>query len=207
MLGAHRRDGGIGHRRRDRLGGEPSRHVARGEHRMNARHRQRRRRIDRADAGVRMRAAHEGRMQRARQLDVVDEARTAGEQSGVFDPRHPRAELPRAHGSGPRAPVGGDIAGDVRTGRNYREFDLFAGEARPQGARRGTGAIRAPWRALHVEMLSGDEDERWRHPSAQRLRHAVKLSGSGFAAAGLDPAGRRPKSGSETDGGSGPPIG
>ena len=54
-------------------------------------------RIDRPDARMGMRAAHERRVQHARQLDVVDEARAAGEQGRIFDPRHAGAELPRAH--------------------------------------------------------------------------------------------------------------
>ena len=78
---------------------------------MNARHRQRRRRVDRADAGMGMGAAHEGRMQHARQLHIIDETRPPGEQSGVFDPQHPRAEMPRAHDSGPSARIGNNIRG------------------------------------------------------------------------------------------------
>ncbi len=109
MLGAQRRDGGIGHRHRQALGGEAARHVPRGEHRMDARHRQRRRGVDRADPGMGVRAAHERRMKHARQLQVVDKARPPGEQGGIFDPRHAGAELPGAHDSSPGAPLGGGI--------------------------------------------------------------------------------------------------
>jgi hypothetical protein len=97
QLGAHRRDGGVRHRRRDRIGGEPARHVGGRQHRMDARHRQRRRHVDRADTRMRMRAAHETRLQHARQLDVVDETRTSGQQRGIFDPRHSCTELLRPH--------------------------------------------------------------------------------------------------------------
>jgi hypothetical protein len=45
---------------------------------------QRCRDIDRADARMRVRAAHEGRVQHAGELDVVDEERASGEQAGVL---------------------------------------------------------------------------------------------------------------------------
>ena len=48
--------------------------------------------IDAADQRVRMRAAHEGRMQRARRSDVVDEARTAGQQRLILEPRDARSD-------------------------------------------------------------------------------------------------------------------
>ncbi len=143
MLGAQRRDGGIGHRHRQRLGRELSGQVVRREHRMDAGHRQRRRRVDCADTGMGMRAPHEGCMQRARQLHVVDEARPPGEQSGVFDPRHPGAELPRAHDSGPRTPVGGDVGG-MTGGRSgiHREFGSGRGCSRAKCLEWLRGAIR-----------------------------------------------------------------
>ena len=145
MLGAQRRDRGIGHRHRQRLGREPSRHVGCGEHRMDAGHGQCRCRVDRADAGMGVRAAHEGRMQRARQLHVVDKARPPGEQSRIFDPWHAGAELPRAHDSSLRALVGGDIGGKTggrsgnssrvpgRLGREAPLLDAIAGCVKHRG--------------------------------------------------------------------------
>jgi hypothetical protein len=44
-----------------------------------------------------MRAAQERAMKHARELDVVHEAGTPGEQRRVFDAEHPRAELLRPH--------------------------------------------------------------------------------------------------------------
>jgi len=70
---------------------------------VNAGHPQRRRRIDRPNARVRMRAAHETAMEHAGQFDIVDKARAAGEERRVLDTRHPCAELLCAHG---RAPAG-----------------------------------------------------------------------------------------------------
>ena len=43
--------------------------------------------VDAADAGMGMRAAHEGRLQHAGRAQVVDETAGAGEQRPVFDPR------------------------------------------------------------------------------------------------------------------------
>ena len=124
MLGAQRRDGGIGDRHRQRLGCEPARHVLRGEHRMDARHRVRGARIDRTDARVGMRAAHERGVEQAGELHVVDEVRAPGEQGRVLDPQHAGAELPRAHVYG--APSATAMAAEwvglfiAISGRNWR---------------------------------------------------------------------------------------
>ena len=68
------------------------------------------RRVDAADARVRVRAAHEGRVQHAGQLDVVDEAAAAGEQRGSSrratrraEVRHSRSARPCARASPRRA--------------------------------------------------------------------------------------------------------
>jgi hypothetical protein len=97
ILGAQRRDGGVGHRHRQRFGREPTGHVGDGEHRMDAGQGECRARIDCVDARMGNGAAHERRVQQAGQFDVVDEARASGEQGRVFDPRHAGAELPRTH--------------------------------------------------------------------------------------------------------------
>ena len=63
--------------------------------------------IDAADAGVRVRAAHERRVQRAGQVHVIDELPAPGEQHRVFKPRDARAEMFRTH------------AGSIRRGAGY----------------------------------------------------------------------------------------
>ena len=100
--------------------------------RMDAGHGERRRGVDRADAGMGMGAANKRRMKRARQLHVVDEARPPGEQSGVFDPRHAGAELSRAHGLSPHAPACGGIGSKAGgQGGIHREFWARHGRKAP----------------------------------------------------------------------------
>ncbi len=48
--------------------------------------------VDPADRSVRMRAAHEGRVQHAGKRDVVDEAALADEQGAVLQPRNARSD-------------------------------------------------------------------------------------------------------------------
>jgi hypothetical protein len=81
QLRAHGGDGRIGHRRHHRHGGEAARQVVRRQHRMDARHRPRRRVADPENAGMRMRTAQERAMKHAGELDVVHEAGTPGEQA------------------------------------------------------------------------------------------------------------------------------
>ncbi len=52
--------------------------------------------IDAADQRVRMRAAHEGRVQRAGRGNVIDETGAAGQQRKILEPRDPRSDQ-RAH--------------------------------------------------------------------------------------------------------------
>ena len=68
---------------------------------MNAGHRPRRRRVDRADAGVGVWAAHEAGMDEAGKLYVVDKARPPGEQERILHPRDAGAELLRPHDHAP----------------------------------------------------------------------------------------------------------
>ena len=55
--------------------------------------------VDRRDAGVGVRAAEDGEVQRAGDLDVVRELGFAGEERGVFAPQQPLAEHTRRFGS------------------------------------------------------------------------------------------------------------
>src|SRR5271165_7248227 len=52
-------------------------------------------RIDAADAGMRVRTAHEGRLQHARKIQVVDEPAGACEQRTVLDPPDRFADIGR----------------------------------------------------------------------------------------------------------------
>ena len=63
------------------------------QHGDDAGHRACRVGIDAADQRVRMRAAHEGRVQRAGRGNVVDEPRAAVEQRKIFEPRDARSDL------------------------------------------------------------------------------------------------------------------
>ncbi len=56
-------------------------------------------RVDAADDGVRVRAAHERCLERARKAQIVDEAAAAGEEGPVFDPLDRAADVarPSAH--------------------------------------------------------------------------------------------------------------
>ena len=96
-LRARRPDRRIGHQHRDLAGGDARRHVAGGQHGMDARHGAGRRAVDAADAGVAMRAADEGRVQCARQVHVIDELAPPGQERGVFEARDPCAKVLCAH--------------------------------------------------------------------------------------------------------------
>ncbi len=114
------RQGRLGARHGDRRSRQQERHalrphrlrqIGRRDHRVHAGNRQSLARVDHADAGMRMRRAHEAGMQHAGQPHVVDEAATAGEQGRVFEPAHACAEMFRSHrfslgsrraGAGPR---------------------------------------------------------------------------------------------------------
>ena len=78
-LRARRRNRWIGHQHRNLAVRHARRQIIRGQYGMNARHCAGRRRVDRADCGVGVRAAHEASMQRAGKPDVVDEAATPGQ--------------------------------------------------------------------------------------------------------------------------------
>ena len=63
------------------------------QHRDDARHCARHARIDAADQRVRMRAAHEGRVQHAGRGNVIDKTGAAGQQREIFEPRDARSDL------------------------------------------------------------------------------------------------------------------
>jgi hypothetical protein len=67
-------DRGAGHEQRQRIPAQRLRQVGEGEHQMHASERSRRVDADTADFRMRMGAAHEGRMERSRQAQIVDEA-------------------------------------------------------------------------------------------------------------------------------------
>ena len=74
----------------------PGLRSARGEHRPHAGQRARAAAVSMPRMrGPGERAAHEARVQHAREPDVVDEGAVAGEQAGVLDPGHPHAGVPR----------------------------------------------------------------------------------------------------------------
>ena len=68
----------LGHDRRD---------IVKREHRVNARHCERVLDVDITDRGVRMRTAHECRLPRPGERDVVDEAAFADQQRPIFETR------------------------------------------------------------------------------------------------------------------------
>ena len=68
------------------------RDVGADEHGDDARHRLGRGRVDRADVGVRVRAAQDGHVGHRRELDVVDVVAGAGDEARVLDPLDARPE-------------------------------------------------------------------------------------------------------------------
>jgi hypothetical protein len=68
------------------------REIVEGEHRVHARHRERRALVDPLDQRMRMRAAHESGVPHAGQRDVVDEAAAAAQQRLVFETFGARAD-------------------------------------------------------------------------------------------------------------------
>ena len=97
VLRAHDPDRRIGHQVRDALGAHRLGQIVGGQHGVYARQRERRLRVDRTDAGVAVRAAHEAGIERAWQRHVVDEAAAPCEQRRVFKARYPRAEMLGTH--------------------------------------------------------------------------------------------------------------
>jgi len=89
------------------------RQILRGQHGVDPWHPAGRRRIDGADGGVGVRAAHEASVQRAGEPDVVDEAPAAEQQRRIFEARDAGAEMLSAHGRMP--------ATAQRGGRRYTE--------------------------------------------------------------------------------------
>ena len=96
MLGYRITDRRIGHQQRHRRL-QRLRQVRMGEHRMHAGHFERRCRVDAGDPRMRKGAADDRGLQRARQVNIVDEFSLAGEERGVLEPWN-RAADP-AHGS------------------------------------------------------------------------------------------------------------
>ena len=74
-----------------------------GEHRAHAGQGERRVRVDPREAGLGVGAAQDRRMGHARQVDVVDEPRSAGEQPAVLAPLDRLADQPRGHRPAPRS--------------------------------------------------------------------------------------------------------
>ena len=59
---------------------------------MHARQPARRAGVDAADGGVRVRTAHESRLQHFRELEIVDEAAAAPKERPVLEPQHAFAD-------------------------------------------------------------------------------------------------------------------
>ena len=72
------------HQQRQRVPLQHFGQVGEGDYRMHAGYGERSAFVDIAEPGVRVGAAHEGRVQHAGDLDVVDEAAFAAQQRGVF---------------------------------------------------------------------------------------------------------------------------
>ena len=95
-LGQHRRvhgkaDGGERQCQRDAVAGEQRAQLRVGQHRPHARQCARPAGIDAAQQRMRERAAHEARMQQARQLEIIHEPPRAAQQSPILQPQHRRA--------------------------------------------------------------------------------------------------------------------
>ena len=105
MLSARHRDRRIGQQHRQRLAAHRLRQVVRGEHRVDAGYDQRRPGVAAAKLGVSVGRAHETGVQHPGQLHVVDESPAAGNERRVFEPRHARAEMLRAHYCVPAFPA------------------------------------------------------------------------------------------------------
>src|SRR4029077_17528340 len=76
----------------------PALEIGEGEDVGNARQAARRVGLDRKDLGVAVRAPHKGRVEQARQLDVVDVAAFAAEKARVFRAANGGSEVLGAHG-------------------------------------------------------------------------------------------------------------
>jgi hypothetical protein len=72
--------------------GEHRREIVEREHRMHARERPAGMGVDAADQGVRMRTAHERRVQEPRDADVVDEPPLADQQRAILKPGNARSD-------------------------------------------------------------------------------------------------------------------
>jgi hypothetical protein len=91
-------DRGAGHEQRQRVPAQRLRQVGEGEHEMHAGERSRRVSADAEDFRMRIGAAHEGRMKRSRQAQIVDEAALAGEQRRILLALDRGPEPLRSHG-------------------------------------------------------------------------------------------------------------
>jgi hypothetical protein len=92
-------DRGVRHTKRDAVLAQTLWQIGVRQNGMDAGERARGRGVDPEDARVRVGAPHERRVQRARQIDVVDEPAHAAQQRLVLEPLHRRAEMSLAwHG-------------------------------------------------------------------------------------------------------------
>jgi hypothetical protein len=85
------------HKQRQRLAAHRLGQFGKRQYGVHAGKRRRRRLLDAAHAGMRMRAAHEGRVQHAGQMDVVDELALAAQQRRILLARSRGAEAVRVH--------------------------------------------------------------------------------------------------------------
>src|SRR3712207_4449792 len=88
----------MGKRERHALVGESGAEIRKRVDRMHALYRAGRGGIDAEDPAMRMRAAHESRVEHVRKLDVVDVSSTTGDELGVFLALDLRAQITNAHG-------------------------------------------------------------------------------------------------------------
>ena len=101
LMGARVNESGIFvEQRHGRVGGAQ---VLVGNHRVHAGERERGARIDAREARLGVGAAEHRRVQHARQVDVVDEARPPGEQTRILAPLDRLPDQPRGHESSPRS--------------------------------------------------------------------------------------------------------
>ena len=104
-----------------------TRHVLAREHTTHARQAERCARIDLADPGVRMRASHEGDVQRAGQADVVDVGRSAAKKARILYPPNGSAdELHQRHRPSPSGARAADTSERPLRPKNFRVASIPA---------------------------------------------------------------------------------
>ena len=136
----------LGHRR------QQSQQIGAVEREHDAGHRRRSRQIDRADAGMRHRAAHEDRVQHSRQDEIGDELPLAGQQAPVFAPQQRAPDIRGSdviHGSNLRCHRASlwELPAEVQPSRPLRPL-----ASEPNRADFQTGSV-APRRRLRFPRL------------------------------------------------------